>query len=249
METSIFLSELKKLKNFRNIEISSIHLDSREVKQGSIFFAIKGNKLNGNDFISVALDRGASLVVSDTDHKDQPNVIYFRELKQYIGIFASRFFGNPSKILKTVCVTGTNGKTTSVETFASMCNLLGYRCAYMSTINFSRDGSCLEESNLTTPDPIKINKNEEVAHILLNYPDGLHWKEICKIGNKSYTKNKWDLERIVGDSSLSMTSNPHIYLIDKGKHRLIKYLLLGVEDKDQLISLTIDLLNDLNLDM
>ena len=42
--------------------------------------------------------------------------------------------------------------------------------------------------------PIKINKNEEVAHILLNYPDGLHWKEVCKIGNKSYTKNKWDLE-------------------------------------------------------
>ena len=96
--------------------------------------------------------------------------------------------------------------------------------------------------------PVKINKNEEVAHILLNYPDGLHWKEICKIGNKSYTKNKWDLERIVGDSSLSMTSNPHIYLIDKGKHRLIKYLLLGVEDKDPLISLTIDLLKDLNLE-
>jgi hypothetical protein len=45
-----------------------------------------------------------------------------------------------------------------------------------------------------------------------------------------------------------MSSNPHIYLIDKGKHRLIKYLLLGVEDKDQLISLTIDLLNDLNLE-
>ena len=96
--------------------------------------------------------------------------------------------------------------------------------------------------------PVKINKNEEVAHILLNYPDGLHWKEICKIGNKSYTKNKWDLERIVGDSSLSMTGNPHIYLIDKGKHRLIKYLLLEVEDKDQIITLTIDLLKDLNLD-
>ena len=96
--------------------------------------------------------------------------------------------------------------------------------------------------------PIKINKYEEVAHILLNYPDGLHWKEICKIGNKSYTKNKWDLDRIVADSSFSMLSNPHIYLIDKGKHKLIKYLLLEVEDKDQIISFTIDLLNDLNLD-
>ena len=96
--------------------------------------------------------------------------------------------------------------------------------------------------------PIKIKKNEEVAHILLNYPDGLHWKEISKIGNKSFTKNKWDLDRGVGDSSLSMSTNPHIYLIDKGKHKLIKYLPLVAEDKDQLISLTIDLLNDLNLE-
>jgi len=96
--------------------------------------------------------------------------------------------------------------------------------------------------------PIKINKNEEVAHILLNYPAGLHWKEICKIGNKSYTKNKWDLERIVADSSLSMQGNPHIYLMDKGKYRLIKYLLLEVENTDQLISLVINLLNDLNLE-
>jgi hypothetical protein len=68
--------------------------------------------------------------------------------------------------------------------------------------------------------PIKINKNEEVAHILLNYPDGLHWKEICKIGNKSYTKNKWDLERIVGDSSINMLSNKYIYLIDRGRYKL-----------------------------
>ena len=96
--------------------------------------------------------------------------------------------------------------------------------------------------------PIKINKNEEVAHILLNYSKGLHWKEVARIGNKSYTKNKWDLERVVGDSSFSMNGNPHIYLIDRGQHRLIKYLLLEVEDKDQLISLTIDLFKNLNLE-
>ena len=96
--------------------------------------------------------------------------------------------------------------------------------------------------------PIKINKNEEVAHILLDYPAGLHWKEICKIGNKSYTKNKWDLERIMADFSLSMQGNPHIYLMDKGKYRLIKYLLLEVENADQLISLVVNLLNDLNLE-
>ena len=52
--------------------------------------------------------------------------------------------------IKSICVTGTNGKTTSVETFASMSNLLGYKSGFMSTINFSKDGLMFEESDLTT---------------------------------------------------------------------------------------------------
>ena len=95
--------------------------------------------------------------------------------------------------------------------------------------------------------PIKINKNEEVAHILLDYPEGLHWRKICEIGNQSYTKNKWNLNRILGDSSLTMNGNPYIYLRDRGKYMLLKYLLLKVDDKDKLISLTIEILNKLNL--
>ena len=65
METSIFLSELIKLKNFRNIEISSIHSDSREVKKGSIFFAIKGNKFDGNNYIDMAIKKGAKIIVTE----------------------------------------------------------------------------------------------------------------------------------------------------------------------------------------
>ena len=50
--------------------------------------------------------------------------------------------------------------------------------------------------------PIKISKNLEVTNILVSYPEGLHWRKIAEIGNRSFTKNKWDLNRIVGDSSL-----------------------------------------------
>ncbi len=94
--------------------------------------------------------------------------------------------------------------------------------------------------------PIKINKNTEVAHILLNYSEGLHWKKISAIGNKSYTKNKWDLNRIVGDSSLSMISNKNIYLCDKGTHKLLKFCK-ELNNKEKIISIFIKKLKDLNL--
>ena len=72
--------------------------------------------------------------------------------------------------------------------------------------------------------PTNLRKNQEVAHILLSYPEGLHWKKVCKIGNQSFTKNKWDLKRIVGDSSLNMISNKDIYLCERGTYKNLKFL-------------------------
>ena len=96
--------------------------------------------------------------------------------------------------------------------------------------------------------PIKMRKYEEVSHILLDYPDGLHWKEVRKIGNNSFSNNIWDETREVYDTSFSMEYNPNIYLIDKGKHRLIKYLLLEIKNREHLISKTIEILKELNLE-
>ena len=107
MKSSEFLPELIKLKNFRDIEVSGLKIDSREVNKGDIFFAIRGHKLDGNEFIKLAFERGASLVIADTETEDTSDVIYFKDLKQHIGIFASRFYGDPSLSLKTICITGT----------------------------------------------------------------------------------------------------------------------------------------------
>lgn len=71
--------------------------------------------------------------------------------------------------------------------------------------------------------PIKIDKKLEVANILIDYPNGLHWKKICELGNKSFTKNKWDLKRLISDHSLNMVTNQLIYLSDRGTHKLLKY--------------------------
>ena len=132
MKTGEFLKESIHLKNFRDIEIKSLHLDSREVTKGGLFFAVKGKESDGNNFIKSALDQGASMVISDSSNTGIEDVIHQKELKKNIGIFASRFYGNPSSRLKTICVTGTNGKTTCVESFAAMSNLLNRKCAFMS---------------------------------------------------------------------------------------------------------------------
>jgi len=72
--------------------------------------------------------------------------------------------------------------------------------------------------------PKNISKNLEVANILQGFPEGLDWKRISRIGNKSPTKNTWDLGRNIADSSMSMEHNPYIYLSDRGRHKSIKYL-------------------------
>ena len=153
------MPELVNSNNFVNCRISGLHLDSREVKEGGLFFAVKGKKQNGIDFIEEAKSKGASLIISEelvTDNK----VVHCSNIKELIGKFASRFYSFPSNRLTTFCATGTNGKTTSVEAYSRICTNLGKQCGYLSTIGKSIDGKKINESSrLTTPDPISLNKS------------------------------------------------------------------------------------------
>ena len=160
MNASKLFPEISNSIRLDDIEVKSLEIDSRKVKKGSVFFACKGNSLDGNDYIENAIENGASVVLSDSSLiKEKENIFYVEDLKKKIGIYSSRFYGHPSSKLKTICVTGTNGKTTTVETFANLGTLIKENCSFMSTINFSINGKIKEESDLTTPDPITLNKN------------------------------------------------------------------------------------------
>ena len=153
------MPELVNFNNFINCEISGLHLDSREVEEGGLFFAIKGKHQNGIDFIEEAKSKGANLVISE-ELVEASNVVHCNNIKELVGKFASRFYSFPSQELITFCATGTNGKTTSVETYARICTNLGKKCGYLSTIGKSIDGKTVNEpSPLTTPDPISLNKS------------------------------------------------------------------------------------------
>ena len=156
MKLSALIPELNLSSCLNDLEVSSIHIDSRDVKEGGIFFALKGQNLDGNDYIDEALEKGACLIVTDTGkYNNSEKIIYLKNLRENLSDIASRFYENPSANLKTICVTGTNGKTTAVETFAMLGNLLGEKSSFMSTINFSINGSIQHTSDLTTPDTIQ----------------------------------------------------------------------------------------------
>ena len=160
------MPELIDSNNFFNCEISSLHLDSRDVKEGGVFFAIKGTKLNGIDFIEEARSKGAKLIISE-ELINNKGVVHCDNLKELLGKFASRFYSYASKELTTFCATGTNGKTTSVETYANICKRLGKQCGYISTIGKSINGKVVDEpSHLTTPDPISLNQS--FSEMLMN---------------------------------------------------------------------------------
>ena len=160
------MPELVDLSNFFDCEVSSLHLDSREVKDGGVFFAVKGINQNGMDFIQEAKSKGAKLIISEELVEDS-SVIHCSNLKKLIGKFTSRFYSNPSEELTTFCVTGTNGKTTAVEAYSSMCSSLGKKCGYLSTVGKSIDGVKVKDPYaLTTPDIISLNTS--LYEMLLN---------------------------------------------------------------------------------
>jgi UDP-N-acetylmuramoyl-L-alanyl-D-glutamate--2,6-diaminopimelate ligase len=99
----------------KNRVISGVEFDSRKVKDGSLFVAVRGYKSDGHDYIRSAIGSGASAIICEKlPEKPEKGVAWIKtnDSARALGQAASNFFGNPSASLKLVGVTGTNGKTT-----------------------------------------------------------------------------------------------------------------------------------------
>lgn len=148
------------LSGEQNPLISSIEFDSRKVKEGSLFIAVKGYKSDGHDFIAEAVAAGATAVICQTLPEVQDNGICWvrtTDSARALGYAASNFFGNPSTSLKLVGVTGTNGKTTIATLLYRMFISLGYKCGLFSTVCNYINGRELPATH-TTPDPVQLNR-------------------------------------------------------------------------------------------
>ena len=143
-----------------DIEITGINIDSRRIKQGHIFVAMKGTQVDGHKFIGKAIELGAAAVLlEDMPEEIQDGVTYVQveSTEDCVGIVATTYFGNPSSKLKLVGVTGTNGKTTIATLLYNMFRKFGHKVGLLSTVCNYIDGEPIPASH-TTPDPIELNE-------------------------------------------------------------------------------------------
>ncbi|MEM9856796.1 MAG: UDP-N-acetylmuramoyl-L-alanyl-D-glutamate--2,6-diaminopimelate ligase [Bacteroidota bacterium] len=141
-------------------EVSEIAFDSRKVKQGTLFVAVRGTQVDGHDFIRKAIESGAAIIVCEDIPASLVNSVTYIAVKdsaQALGIIASNFFDNPSSKLKLVGVTGTNGKTTVTTLLFDLFRQMGYSTGLLSTVVNKIDNKEIAASH-TTPDAISLNQ-------------------------------------------------------------------------------------------
>ncbi|MGQ0657041.1 MAG: UDP-N-acetylmuramoyl-L-alanyl-D-glutamate--2,6-diaminopimelate ligase [Chromatiales bacterium] len=143
--------------------VQGLALDSRRVRAGDVFLATPGTRVHGRDYIDVAVERGAVAVLVESDaapaqvHAGGVPIIAVPALKAHVGEIAARFYGEPSRSLRVVGVTGTNGKTTVSHLLAHALTHLDTRrpCGIIGTIGIGFPGA-LQPAEATTPDPIAL---------------------------------------------------------------------------------------------
>lgn len=162
----ISLSELikgtKTLKIVGELDksISGVNIDSRQIKPNQLFFAVKGTQIDGHTFIGKAIELGATaIVLEDLPEKLNKDVTYIQveNTEQIVGEIATRFYGNPTKKLKLVGVTGTNGKTTIATVLYNMFRAMGHKVGLLSTVVNYIDDKAIPATH-TTPQPVQLNE-------------------------------------------------------------------------------------------
>ncbi|MCM8792069.1 MAG: Mur ligase domain-containing protein, partial [Candidatus Omnitrophica bacterium] len=129
-----------KVYNFKNINIKGISCNSLKIKSGFIFVAIKGERYDGFKFIPEAISRGAKVIISEILPKERvlPDVTYIhtKNIRQAYSRICAEFYQNPSKDMKVVGVTGTNGKTTITYLLEKILKKEKRDSLLMGTINY-----------------------------------------------------------------------------------------------------------------
>ena len=156
----LYKVSLQAVSGKTDIEINKIVFDSRQVEKGSLFVAIGGTQVDGHQFISKAIDLGASSILCEhlpESLNEEITYIQVENSARAMGFAAANFYQHPSKKLKLVGVTGTNGKTSIATLLFRLFRRLGYRCGLLSTVQNQIDDDVIPSTH-TTPDSVKVNE-------------------------------------------------------------------------------------------
>lgn len=146
------------------IVVRGLSQDSRRVRPGDVFLAVRGERYDAREFIGGAIASGAVAILADSDDylgselrwMEAVPVISIQHLRQRIGELASHFFGSPSRQVPVIGVTGTNGKTSLTQYIAQILEGLGRRCGVIGTLG-SGIYPALRDTGYTTPDAVAVH--------------------------------------------------------------------------------------------
>jgi UDP-N-acetylmuramoyl-L-alanyl-D-glutamate--2,6-diaminopimelate ligase len=174
-------------KSMVNMEILSVHYRAQDVTPHGLFVAIKGFKSDGHDFIDQAVQRGASVIVSQRPVSTTKAVnIIVENSRKALAQLSSQFYGNPSEMLVIIGITGTNGKTTTSYLIESILNHAGLKVGVIGTINY-RYAKKTFTNPVTTPESLDLQRilaemiSEGISHVVMEVSS--HAIDLMRIDN------------------------------------------------------------------
>lgn len=154
-----------KAKGSLDLDISSIECDYREVKQGSLFVAIRGYEVDGHSFVNKAIEKGARAIIFEegVNYKDfnvdkNITLIMAPNTRSALAICSCNFYDNPSKKMKVIGITGTKGKTTTSFMLKSILEKQGKKVGLIGTIAIYVGDKLIKNSDRTTPESNKLQQ-------------------------------------------------------------------------------------------
>jgi UDP-N-acetylmuramyl-tripeptide synthetase len=153
-------------------EITSIHLKAQDVKPNGLFIAIKGGKADGNDYIDIAVEKGAAAIITQMQIKKNAIIVQVENTRKALSEISARFYDNPSEKLVIIGITGTNGKTTTAYLIESILLQAGINVGVIGTINYRYAGKTFYHA-MTTPESIDLQRildemlKNNISHVVM----------------------------------------------------------------------------------
>ena len=155
----LYKVHLKQVTGNISVAVKDVQTDSRKVSADTLFIAVKGTQVDGHDFIAAAIVSGSKAIICEVIPEiidDTVTYVLVDDAQEAIAVIATNYYDHPSKELKLVGVTGTNGKTTIATLLFKLFTEFNFTCGLISTVQ-NQIGDTIIPSTHTTPDAIALN--------------------------------------------------------------------------------------------
>ncbi len=221
---------------FAHREITAIDCDSRMIQKDSLFVVLKGLRHDGMDFVDEAIDRGACVIVANrVPRVTRHDVLFLRvaDPHRFMRQAIERFYGGLSSRVRSIGVTGTNGKTTVTYLIESILKQAGWPCGVMGTVN-CRMGEDVFAAQNTTPDFVKIHQFlAELSQRHIEYA-------VMEVSSHGLAQGRVDLINFKSAVFTNLTSDHLDYHKTRENYFLAKSRLFTTLSKESLAVINVD---------